>query len=92
MMDVTWYILGMLTGGVVYALYLISRKIALNWLSWSGLIAGSMLVLFSIAWAVGSVLEGVPRAASMGVLLFGLSGVVILTLVGRLLALKKGGG
>jgi hypothetical protein len=92
MMDFTWYLLGVLTGGVAYVLYLISRKITLNWLSWSGLIAGSSLVLFSIAWAVGSVLEGVPRAASMGILLFGLSGVVILTLVGRLLALKKGGG
>ncbi|MEN8808763.1 MAG: hypothetical protein ABF291_14900 [Desulfobacterales bacterium] len=92
MMAFTWYLLGVLTGGVAYVLYLISRKITLNWLSWSGLIAGSSLVLFSIAWAVGSVLEGVPRAASMGILLFGLSGVVILTLVGRLLTLKKGGG
>ncbi len=90
MMDFTWYILGALTGAVAYTLYLISRKAALNWLSWSGLIAGSTLVLFSIAWAVGSVLEGVPRAASMGLLLFGLSGVVVLTLTGRKIISQKG--
>ena len=89
MMDFTWYILGVLTGAVAYALYLISKKTALNWLSWSGLIAGSALILFSIAWAVGSVLEGVPRAASMGILLFGLSGVIILTLTARMIASQK---
>jgi len=54
MMDFTWYIMGALTGAVAYALYLISRKAALNWLSWSGLMIGSSLILFSIAWAVGS--------------------------------------
>ncbi|MDX2501240.1 MAG: hypothetical protein QNL14_12160 [Deltaproteobacteria bacterium] len=89
MMDLTWYILGVLTGAVAYPLYLTSKKITLNWLSWSGLIAGSSLILFSIAWAVGSVLEGVPRAASMGILLFGLSGVIILTLTARMLASRK---
>jgi hypothetical protein len=89
MMDLTWYILGVLTGAVAYSLYLISRKNTLNWLLWSGLIAGSALILFSIGWAVGSVLEGVPRAASMGILLFGLSGVVILTLTGKMISSKK---
>jgi len=86
MMDLTWYILGVLTGVVAYSLYLISKKSTLNWLLWSGLIAGSSFILFSIAWAVGSVLEGVPRAASMRILLFGLSGVIILTLTGRMIA------
>ena len=83
MMDLTWYVLGTLTGAIAYFLYELSRKRTLNWLSWSGLIVGSFLVLFSIAWSVGAVLEGVPRAGSMGLLLFGLSGIVILTLTGR---------
>ena len=51
MMDFTWYILGGVTGAVAYSLYLISKKKSLNWLLWSGLIAGSALILFSIAWA-----------------------------------------
>ena len=89
MMDLTWYILGVLSGAVAYALYLVSRKHTFNWLLWSGLVAGNALILFSIAWAVGSVLEGVPRAASMGILLFGLSGVLILTLTARMIASQK---
>jgi vacuolar-type H+-ATPase subunit I/STV1 len=92
MMDITWYILGVLTGVVAYSLYLISKNTTLNRLLWSGLITGSSLILFSIAWAVGSVLEGVPRAASMGILLFGLSGVVILTLTARLISSRKDQG
>ena len=89
MMDLTWYILGVLTGAIAYVLYELSRKITLNWLSWSGLIVGSFLVLFSIAWSVGAVLEGVPRAGSMGLLLFGLSGIVILTLTGRFITSQR---
>jgi vacuolar-type H+-ATPase subunit I/STV1 len=89
MMDLTWYILGVLTGAVAYTLYELSKKFILNWLSWSGLILGSFLILFSIAWSVGAVLEGVPRAGSMGLLLFGLSGIVILTLTGKLIVSRK---
>ncbi len=89
MMDLTWYVLGALTGVIAYFLYELSRKITLNWLSWSGLIVGSFLILFSIAWSVGAVLEGVPRAGSMGLLLFGLSGIVILTLTGRFIVSRR---
>jgi hypothetical protein len=79
-MGFTWYFLGLLTTGSVIFLWHFSKRYQLNWIAWSGLILGIVLILFSIAWAVGSVLEGVPRAASMGLLLFGLSGIVILTL------------
>jgi vacuolar-type H+-ATPase subunit I/STV1 len=89
MMDLTWYVLGALTGVITYFLYELSRKMTLNWLSWSGLIVGSFLILFSIAWSVGAVLEGVPRAGSMGLLLFGLSGIVILTLTGKFITSQR---
>ena len=89
MMDLTWYVLGALTGVIAYFLYELSRKMTLNWLSWSGLMGVSVLMLFSIAWSVGAVLEGVPRAGSMGLLLFGLSGIVILTLTGRFITSQR---
>ncbi len=89
MMDFTWYALGVLTGATAYAYFLLSRKYSLGWLSWAGLGTGSVLILFSIAWAVGAVLEGVPRAGSMGVLFFGLPGIVVLTLTGRMIASRE---
>ena len=88
MMGFTWYVLGALAAGSAYFLYEYSRKHRMNWISWSGLVLGIVQILFSIAWAVGSVLEGVPRAASMGLLLFGLGGIVILTVTARYMATK----
>jgi len=88
-MGFTWYFLGLLTTGSTIFLWHFSKRYQLNWLSWSGLTLGTVLILFSIAWAVGSVLEGVPRAASMGLLLFGFSGIVILTLAFRYTLTKR---
>ena len=88
MMDLAWYILGGLTGVIAYAFFELSRKRSLKWMTWSGLGIGVILILFSIAWAVGAVLEGVPRAGSMGLLFFGLPGIVILTLTGRFIVSK----
>ena len=83
MMAFTWYILGILTVGSGYFLYEYSNKNRLHWISWTGLGIGIFSIFFSIAWAVGAVLEGVPRAASMGLLMFGLGGIVILTVAIR---------
>jgi hypothetical protein len=88
-MGFTWYFLGLLTTGSTIFLWHFSKRYQLNWLAWSGLTLGTVLILFSIAWAVGSVLEGVPRAASMGLLLFGFSGIVILTLAFRYTLTKR---
>jgi Na+-translocating ferredoxin:NAD+ oxidoreductase RnfG subunit len=88
-MGLTWYCLGLLTTGSTIFLWHFSKRYQLNWLAWSGLILGIVFILFSIAWAVGSVLEGVPRAASMGLLLFGFSGIVVLTLAFRYTFTKR---
>ena len=82
-MAFTWYILGILTVGSGYFLCEYSKKHRLHWLFWTGLGIGIFSIFFSIAWAVGAVLEGVPRAASMGLLMFGLVGIVILTVTIR---------
>jgi hypothetical protein len=83
MIDFTWYLLGLSVFASAVFIWSLSKKHALNWLSWVGLSLGILLVLFSIAWAVASVEEGVPRSAAMGLLLFGLGGVVVLTVTWR---------
>ncbi len=82
-MDFAWYMLGILTGAAAIFLWRYSKQYRLNRLVWGGLTVGTFLILFSIAWSVGAVLEGVPRAASMGLLLFGLTGVALLTFTFR---------
>ena len=82
-MGFAWYILGLLTTASIIFLWKFSKRYAFNWLAWSGFGLGVILVLFSIAWAVGAVLEGVPRAGSVGMLFFGLPGIVLFTLAFR---------
>ncbi len=77
MMGLTWYILGLLTTGSAIFIWKLSRKHDFNWKSWLGLALGVILALFAIAWGVGAVLEGVPRAGSMGIIFFGLPGIVL---------------
>jgi uncharacterized membrane protein len=83
MMGLIWYLIGLLAGGAVWLLSHLARERQLSWLVLTGLAAGIGLVLFCIAWSMGSALEGVPRAASMGIVCFGLPGIVLLAVAGR---------
>ena len=85
MMALTWYMLGILSVGCGYFLYEYAKKKRLHWFAQTGLVLGIFLILFSIAWAAGAILEGVPRAASMGLLMFGLGGIVLLTMTIRVI-------
>jgi hypothetical protein len=79
MMELMWYVVGILAGLAGYLIYTLFRKYNLGFIGLGGLGAGAFLLLFTIAWTVGSVLEGVPRAASMGIIFFAMPGIVILT-------------
>jgi uncharacterized membrane protein len=83
MMGLVWYLIGLSAGGAVLFLVGLARKRQLSWLVLAGLAAGIGLVLFCVAWSMGSALEGVPRAAAMGIVCFGLPGIVLLAVAGR---------
>lgn len=86
MMGFTWFALGFIS--IVSGYFLMAYKKKYNWNAFvlMGFLSGLGAILFSIAWAVGAVLEGVPRAASMGLLVFGLGGIVILSVTFRFCA------
>ena len=83
MMGLTWFILGFLT--VAAGCLIIKYRKTYQWNNYvlMGIISGVGSVFFSVAWAVGAVLEGVPRAAGMGLLVFGMGGIVILSITFR---------
>ena len=83
MMMLTFYIVGLLAAASVWWLIRLNQRQRIKPLMIAGLALGIAMILFCIAWGMGSVLEGVPRAAAMGVVFFGFPGVVLLTLVGR---------
>ena len=82
MMMITFYIVGLLAAGAAWWLINLWRRQPIKGWQLAGLALGIVLILFCFAWGVGSVLEGVPRAAAMGVVFFGFPGVVLLTLIG----------
>jgi hypothetical protein len=83
MMSLTWYLLGLLTVASGEGLRQVNLRYRLDWIAWGGLLSGIGALLFCIAWAMGAYLEGVPRAAAMGLLMFGMSGTVILAVVSK---------
>ena len=89
MLGITWFCLGVLTFASVIVLVKLSKRFHLNWIAWGGLSIGISLILFCIAWAVSSTLEGEPRAANMGIVFFGLPGIALLTVTARFVSGKS---
>ena len=87
-MGLMWFSVGLIAGLSVLAAVELYKKFDIDWRGWIGLALGEFLVLFCIAWSTASVFEGVPRAASMGLLMFGGSGLIVLVLTWRLLIHK----
>jgi len=87
-MALMWFTVGLITGLSVLAALELHKRFDVDWRGWIGLALGEFLVLFCIAWSTASVFEGVPRAASMGLLMFGGAGLVVLVLTWRLLIQK----
>ncbi|MGL1862664.1 MAG: hypothetical protein OCC46_09095 [Pseudodesulfovibrio sp.] len=86
MMGMTWYFIGLVLGLSLYVLFKLRIRYGLEWLPLTLCGSGIGLILFAAAWGVAAMLEGVPRAASMGLLLFGLPGIVLTTYGARLIA------
>jgi len=86
--EILFFTLGVITTLSAIALINWNKNYHFSWKSWALLILGFFLLIFSIAWAVSSVLEGEPRSASMGLVLFGVLGLIILAL-GRNVVMKE---
>jgi len=88
-MALMWIAVGLITGLSVFGGVELNKRYDINWLGWSGLVLGEFLILFCIAWSTASIFEGVPRSASMGLLMFGGAGLVTLILTSRLVVQKS---
>ena len=86
--ELLFFILGVLLTVAVYSMLKYNRHYKFSVWTWIVLWIGILLLVFGFAWAVSSFLEGVPRAASMGLVFFCLPALIIL-LLGRRLALKN---
>lgn len=81
--EILFFTLGVVTTLSVVGLIMLSKTYKLDWKSWTSLILGILIVLFAAAWSVSSMMEGEPRAASMGMVVFGIPGLIVLLLSRR---------
>lgn len=86
--EILFFMLGLLTTLSVASLIYYHRQLKFKTGTWVTLGLGTFLLLFCIAWSCSSILEGEPRAASMGLVIFGIPALILL-LLGRKLATKK---
>jgi hypothetical protein len=77
--------IGVLMTLSVVALAYLSIRVKLQWYTWASLITGIVTVLFGIGWLWASFLEGYPQSGSMGLVLFGGAGVLMIVLTWRYL-------
>jgi len=86
--ELLFFFLGFLSCLMIVGVIHLNSRNRLEWKAWLSIGLGAFLLLFCIAWSVSSVLEGEPRAASMGMVVFGLPALMLLTL-GMRLSFKK---
>ena len=86
--EMLFFLLGVIVTVAIYAMVKYNRQYKFKVLTWILLCIGILFFVFGFAWAASSFLEGVPRAASMGLVFFCLPALILL-LLGRRLALRN---
>lgn len=92
-MAVIWICLGALMTGLACGLYawIKSRNLHVNWLSMLGIVFSFMLLFFTLAWFLSSLVEGEPQAAGMGLLIFGVLALIVMLLTRKNILGQTGG-
>ncbi len=83
MESIQWFVLGVLFTLCVFGFAYISIRIKTTWYAWVALIGGAFLVLFGLAWAGSSFVEGIPVSGALGLTLFTGPGIIAMTLAWR---------
>ncbi len=83
MESIQWFVLGVLFTLCVFGFAYASLRVKAPWYAWGALIGGALLVMFGIAWAGSSFVEGMPSSGAMGLTLFCGPGIITMTLAWR---------
>lgn len=84
--EILFFCLGVLGASLTATLIYLRKTLPFRWHSTTLVISGIMLALFTIAWAVSSLLENEARASGMGLLIFGVTTLVCFGLARQLVA------
>ena len=74
--EILFFILGAMTVLFVQAILYLRKRYPFQWYSTTLAGFGAFMVLFTVAWAVSSILEGETRSAGIGILVFGVTAFI----------------
>jgi len=83
--EILFFTLGVITTLSGCLLVKLNKKYKFNIALWLSFITGFLFLIFCLAWSISSIIEGEPRAASMGYIFFGLPGILLVINGSRLL-------
>ena len=86
--EILFFCLGVLGTSLTTILIYLRKTLPFRWHSTALAASGILLALFTIAWAVSSILENEARASGMGLLIFGVT-VLICFGLARHLVVKE---
>lgn len=87
--EILFYLLGVITMLLLFGLFYLYRIYQFKWYATVLAAFGIFMIIFTIAWWVSGIQEGEVQAGNMGLLVFGLPGLLILGITQRLVT-KKG--
>lgn len=87
-MDLMWFILGGLTVGAVWGLFIWNSKKGFTKLQVSGFILSILIAVFAAAWSISSIAERESQAAAMGIMIFGGTAIILFLLSLKLEQIK----
>ena len=82
--EILFFILGAMTVLLINGIVFLRRRYPFRW--YAALLAGlgSLLLIFTVAWSVSSIIEGETRSAGMGLLVFGVQALICFALTRQL--------
>ncbi len=89
-----WFCLGVISMMVATGMVYVHMVVRPRWFTVPLLVLGVVLILFGVAWAGSSLIEGYPRSSALGILFFSGPGILIVVLTWRTLiapGLRKAG-
>lgn len=89
MIGLMWYLMGMMTTGAAWGYVHLSKRYQMNWITHLALAAAFGILWICIGWSWASFAEGEPQSGAMGLVCFGLPGIILLNLTWKRLILPK---
>ena len=90
MIGLMWYLMGMLTTAALWGYLHVNKHYRLTWMSHLALVAIFGILWICIGWSWASFAEGEAQSGAMGLVCFGLPGVILLNITWkRLIAPNK---